>query len=124
MTAVGRHRRNAGARVAIGVPAMHRSRRVGRVKSFDHSLWERELAEYMSLHPDLENLPPPVVPTRWSRFYHRLRRLRLFRALRRIRQFRLRRPRAGSGFLYLIIIVLVQSVVLSAILGWWMGWHL
>jgi hypothetical protein len=34
------------------------------VKSIDHSLWERELAEYISLHPDLENLPPPVFPRR------------------------------------------------------------
>jgi hypothetical protein len=94
------------------------------VKSFDHSLWERELAEYMSLHPDLENLPPPVFPRRWSRFYRWLRQLRLFRALRRIRQFRFRRPRFGSGHLYLIVLVVVQSFVLSAIVGWWMGWYL
>jgi hypothetical protein len=37
------------------------------VKSIGHALWEQELAEYMSLHPDLDNLPPPVFPRRRSR---------------------------------------------------------
>ncbi len=32
------------------------------MKSFDHSLWERELAEYMSLHPDLETSRRPWFP--------------------------------------------------------------
>lgn len=94
------------------------------MKSFDHTLWERELAEYMRLHPDLEDLPPPVFPRRWSRLYRRLRRLRLFRVLQRIRRFRFRRPRSVSGFAVLVVIVLLESFALAAILGWWMGWHL
>ncbi|MGH3550622.1 MAG: hypothetical protein ACRDQU_21385 [Pseudonocardiaceae bacterium] len=94
------------------------------MKSFDHALWERELAEYLNLHPDLDDLPPPVFPRRWSRIYRRWRRSRLFRVFQRIRRFRFRRPRSGSGHLFIIILVVLQSVVLSVILGWWMGWHL
>jgi hypothetical protein len=41
------------------------------VKGIDHSLWEREIAEYISLHPDLEDLPPPKFPRRRSRLGRR-----------------------------------------------------
>jgi len=74
----------------------------------------------MSFHPNLEDLPPPVFPRRWSRLYRWVRRLRLFRALQRIHQFRWRRPRFGTGHLFLVIVVLTETVLLSAILGWWM----
>ena len=39
------------------------------MKNFDHVLWERELAEHLSQHPDLQHLPPPVFPRKPSVAY-------------------------------------------------------
>jgi hypothetical protein len=89
------------------------------VKSIDHALWDRELAEYMSLHPDLENLPPPVFPRRRSRLARRARRAQR-RALRRIR----RGERSLFGYPLIIISLIVETLVLGGVAGWWMGWHL
>jgi hypothetical protein len=98
-----------------------RSRRGEAVKSVDHALWERELAEYLGLHPDLENLPPPVFPRRRSRLG---RWLWLYRQDRRAR-----RARRGGGSRALLIIMMImllvlETLLLGAIAGWWMGWHL
>jgi hypothetical protein len=90
------------------------------VKSIDHSLWERELADYISLHPDLENLPPPAFPRRRSRLG---RRLWLYRHARRARRAA-RGPRSPVGYMLLIAFLIVETLVLGGIAGWWMGWHL
>jgi hypothetical protein len=92
------------------------------MKSFDHALWDRELAEYISLHPDLEDLPPPTFPrrSRLARGIRRLRRLRQsWRARRRQWYERLR-----GGYSLIVILVVIETLVLGAILGWWLGWHL
>ncbi|MFN2479260.1 MAG: hypothetical protein ABR615_08830 [Pseudonocardiaceae bacterium] len=89
------------------------------MKSFDHALWDRELAEYISLHPDLENLPPPAFPRR-SRLARGLRRLRQsWRACRRWWFERVRR-----GYSLLVIMVVIETLILGTIVGWWLGWHL
>lgn len=92
------------------------------MKSFDHALWDHELAEYISLHPDLEDLPPPTFPrrSRLARGIRRLRRLRQsWRARRRGWYERLR-----GGYSLLVIMVVIETLVLGAIVGWWLGWHL
>lgn len=96
------------------------------VKSIDHALWERELAEYISLHPDLENLPPPVFPRRRTRLG---RRLWFYRQARRARRARRRALRELSGrqsvsYILIISLLVLETLVLGAIAGWWMGWHL
>lgn len=91
------------------------------MKGIDHALWERELAEYISLHPDLENLPPAAFPRRRSRLG---RRFWLLRQARRARLAK-RRQRSGMGRWFIVITLLVvETLVLGAILGWWLGWHL
>jgi hypothetical protein len=90
------------------------------VKSIDHALWERELAEYISLHPDLEDLPPPVFPRRRSRL---MRRLWFYRQARRARRVR-RGRRSPAGYLLIIALLILETFALAAIIGWWLGWHL
>lgn len=91
------------ARVAIGcVMAKHRSRRGRTVKSIDAVLWERELAEHMSRHPDLQHLPPPVFPRRRSRFLRRLR----------------------PGNLLALVTWVFVLVCVTAAIGWLIGWYL
>ncbi len=88
------------------------------MKGIDHALWERELAEYISLHPDLEHLPPPAFPRRRTRLG---RRFWLFRQARRAK----RRQRSRMGHWVIVIALLVvETLTLGAILGWWLGWHL
>jgi hypothetical protein len=96
------------------------------VKSIDHSLWERELAEYISLHPDLENLPPPVFPRRRSRLARRLWFYRQARRARRARRRALRElyGRRSVSYILIISLVVLETLVLGGIAGWWMGWHL
>jgi hypothetical protein len=98
------------------------------VKSIDHALWERELAEYMSLHPDLENLPPPAFPRRRSRLGRRIWLYRQGRRARRAKRRALRRLRRGErslfGYPSVIALLVVETLVLGGIAGWWMGWHL
>ena len=97
------------------------------MKSVDHALWERELAEYISLHPDLENLPPPTFPRRRSRLG---RQLWFYRQARRARRARRRALRALGGdrpsvsHILIIALVVTETLVLGGIVGWWMGWHL
>ena len=83
-------------------------------------LWERELAEHISWHPDLENLPPPVFPRRRSRLGWRLW---LYRHSRRARRTQ-RGPRSSVGYILLIVFLVLETLVLGGIAGWWMGWHL
>lgn len=113
------------ARATIGSVGDNVSIEKGRtVMSIDHTLWERELAEYISLHPDLEDLPPPVFPRRRSRLALRIWR---FRQVRRARRAQRRARRAQTGGYRLIIIVtlfVLETLVLGAIVGWWLGWHL
>jgi hypothetical protein len=90
------------------------------VKGIDHSLWEREIAEYISLHPDLEDLPPPKFPRRRSRLG---RRFWLYRQARRVRRAR-RGRRSPAGYVLIIWLLVLETLVLGAILGWWLGWHL
>ncbi len=92
------------------------------MKGFDHALWDHELAEYISLHPDLENLPPPTFPRR-SRLARGLRRLRRLRQSWRARRRRLY-ERLRGGYSLIVILVVIETLVLGAILGWWLGWHL
>lgn len=91
------------------------------MKSVDHALWERELAEYISLHPDLESLPPPAFPRRRSRLG---RRLWLYRQARRARRWARRAGRSRARYLLIITLLAVETVMLGAIVGWWLGWHL
>jgi len=86
-------------------------------KSVDHTLWERELADYLSLHPDLENLPPPVFPRRRTRLG---RRLWLYRQARRAKRAR----RSRSRYLLIIALLILETAVLVGIAGWWLGWYL
>lgn len=65
------------------------------MKNLDQVLWERELAEHMSRHPDLQHLPPPVFPRRSS-----------------------------VGYLLALIAVVLMTALMSAIVGWWVGWYL
>lgn len=90
------------------------------VENIDHALWERELAAYLSLHPDLEDLPPPVFPRRRTRLG---RKLWLHRQARRARRAQ-RRRRSSSRYLVLMSLVVVETLALGAVLGWWLGWHL
>ncbi|HEV7830102.1 MAG TPA: hypothetical protein VGP04_14890 [Pseudonocardiaceae bacterium] len=90
------------------------------VKGIDHSLWEHEIAEYISLHPDLEDLPPPKFPRRRSRLG---RRFWLYRQARRVRRAR-RGRRSPAGYVLIISLLVLETLVLGAILGWWLGWHL
>jgi hypothetical protein len=108
----------------IGVALRQRieRRKVGTMKSFDHALWDRELAEYISLHPDLEDLPPPTFPRR-SRLARGLRRLRRLRQSWRARRRRWY-ERLRGGYSLIVILVVIETLVLGAILGWWLGWHL
>jgi hypothetical protein len=94
------------------------------VKSIDHALWERELAEYISLHPDLENLPPPVFPRRRTRLGRRLWFYRQARRARRARRRALRGIRSPAGHWWIIGLVILETLMLGAVAGWWMGWHL
>jgi len=96
------------------------------VKSIDHALWERELAEYISLHPDLENLPPPVFPRRRSRLGRRLWFYRQARRARRAcrRALRALRDKPAVSHMLIIALVVIETLVLGGIVGWWMGWHL
>jgi hypothetical protein len=75
--------------------ATHRSRKGLAVKNFDHALWERELAEHLNQHPDLQHLPPPVFPQR-SQFVYLL---------------------ALTALVFVLVPV-------SAVAGWWIGLHL
>jgi hypothetical protein len=75
------------------------------VKGIDAVLWERELAEHLSRHPDLQHLPPPVFPRRRSRPSRWLRRFRV------------------SSLLGLMAWVFVLISV-TAVVGWWIGWYL
>ena len=65
------------------------------MKNLDQALWERELAEHLSQHPDLQHLPPPVLPRRSS-----------------------------VRYLLILIAVVFMAVPLSAIVGWWVGLYL
>jgi hypothetical protein len=98
------------------------------VKSIDHALWEQELADYLSLHPDLEGLPPPVFPRRRSRLGRRIWLHRQARRARRAKRRALCRIRRGEsplfGYPLIITLVIVETLVLGGIAGWWMGWHL
>jgi hypothetical protein len=96
------------------------------MKSVDHALWERELAEYISLHPDLEDLPPPAFPRRRTRLGRRLWFYRQARRVRRARRRALRelRDRRSVGYILLIVFLVLETLVLGGIVGWWMGWHL
>jgi hypothetical protein len=94
------------------------------VTSIDHALWERELAEYISLHPDLENLPPPVFPRRRSRLGRRLWFYRQARRARRARRRALRGITLPAGYWWIIGLVILETLMLGAVVGWWMGWHL
>ena len=47
-------RNNAALRLDDTDKAASSIKKGRTVKSIDHALWERELAEYLSLHPDLE----------------------------------------------------------------------
>jgi hypothetical protein len=94
------------------------------VKSIDHALWERELAEYISLHPDLENLPPPVFPRRRSRLGRRLWFYRQVRRARRARRRAVRGIASPAGYWWIIGAVILETLMLGAVVGWWMGWHL
>jgi hypothetical protein len=102
--------------------ATHRIGKVGTMKGFDHALWDHELAEYLSLHPDLENLPPPAFPRR-SRLARGLRRIRRLRQSWRARR-RQWYERLRGGYSLLVIMVVIETLVLGAIVGWWLGWHL
>ncbi len=70
------------------------------MKGMDAVLWERELAEHMSRHPDLQHLPPPAFPRR-----RRLQRLRV------------------NSLLAIMMWVFVLISV-TAVAGWWIGWYL
>lgn len=96
------------------------------MKSVDHALWERELAEYISLHPDLEDLPPPAFPRRRSRLGRRLWFYRQARRVRRARRRALRelRGRRSVGYILLIAFFILETLFLGGVVGWWMGWHL
>lgn len=94
------------------------------MKSIDHALWERELAEYISLHPDLENLPPPVFPRRRSRLGRRLWFYRQARRARRARRRAVRGIASPAGYWWIIGLVILETLMLGAVAGWWMGWHL
>ncbi|MGH3870900.1 MAG: hypothetical protein ACRDSR_05175 [Pseudonocardiaceae bacterium] len=65
------------------------------MKNYDQVLWERELAEHMSQHTDLRHLPPPVVPRRLS-----------------------------IRYLFVLLALILVTVFLSALAGWWIGWYL
>ncbi|HKR50937.1 MAG TPA: hypothetical protein VJT72_15400 [Pseudonocardiaceae bacterium] len=65
------------------------------MKNNDHVLWERELAEHMSRHPDLQHLPPPVFT----------------------------RPSRGISLLPIKTLMFVLIAV-SALVGWLIGLHL
>lgn len=65
------------------------------MKNFDQVLWERELAEHMSRHPELHHLPPPVFP-----------------------------QRSQVGYLLALTALVFVLVPVSAIAGWWIGVHL
>jgi hypothetical protein len=75
------------------------------VKGIDAVLWERELAEHLSRHPELQHLPPPVFPRRRSRLSRWLGRFRV------------------SSLLGLMAWVFMLISV-AAIVGWWIGWYL
>lgn len=97
------------------------------MKSIDHALWERELAEYISLHPDLENLPPPVFPRRRTRLGRRIWFYRRARRARRARHRALKGLRGETlsvGYYLTIGLLVLETLVLGAVAGWWMGWHL
>ena len=96
------------------------------MKSVDHALWERELAEYISLHPDLEDLPPPAFPRRRSRLGRRLWFYRQARRVRRARRRALRElgGRRSVGYILLIAFFILETLALGGVVGWWMGWHL
>jgi hypothetical protein len=94
------------------------------VKSIDHALWERELAQYISLHPDLEDLPPPIFPRRRTRLGRRFWFYRQARRVRRARRRALRGERSQVGYILLIVFLVVETLVLGGIAGWWMGWYL
>jgi hypothetical protein len=65
------------------------------VKNLDQVLWERELAERLSRHPELQHLPPPMFP-----------------------------QRSRVVYLLTLIALIFVTVPLSAIAGWWIGWYL
>ena len=65
------------------------------MKNFDQVLWERELAEHLSRHPELQHLPPPVFP-----------------------------QRSQAVYLVTLIALVFVAVPLGAIAGWWIGWYL
>ena len=65
------------------------------MKNFDHVLWERELAEHLNQHPDLQHLPPPVFP-----------------------------QRSQLGYLFPIKTLIFVLVPVSAVAGWLIGLHL
>jgi hypothetical protein len=72
------------------------------VKGIDAVLWERELAEHLSRHPDLQHLPPPVFPRRRSRLSRRLR----------------------LGNLVTLMMWIFVLICVTAVVGWWIGWYL
>jgi hypothetical protein len=104
------------ARAVTGVLATRRSRKGRTVKDIHLALWERELAEHLSWHPDLENLPPPVFPRRRSRLGRWIWRLRQARRLRRFGQFR-------NGYVLVLILLIFQTLLLVGIAGWLLGWY-
>ncbi|MGH3936147.1 MAG: hypothetical protein ACRDS1_14420 [Pseudonocardiaceae bacterium] len=65
------------------------------MKRVDQMLWESELAEHMSRHPDLQNLPLPA----FSR-------------------------RSRVGYFLILVASFIVTVVFSAIIGWYVGWYL
>ena len=69
------------------------------MKSIDAVLWERELAEHISRHPDLQHLPPQVFPRRRSRLARRLR--------------------LDNMLMWIFVLTCV-----TAFTGWLIGWHL
>jgi hypothetical protein len=72
------------------------------VKNVDAVLWERELAEHLSRHPELQHLPPPAFPRRRSRLSRRLRLNNL--------------PELMTWVFVLLCV--------TAAVGWLIGWYL
>lgn len=80
-----RSARDGNASIEKGLP----------VKSNDQVLWERELAEYLSRHPELQHLPPPVFPRQ-----------------------------SQAVYLFALTALVFVLVPVSAVAGWWIGLYL
>lgn len=89
------------------------------MKDIHLALWERELAEHLSWHPDLENLPPPAFPRRRSRLGRWVWRRRQARRARRLA----RSGRFRNGYLLILLLLVIQTLLLAGIAGWLLGWY-